>query len=465
MFPPPGAPGSLGRALGSFLPRAVPLMLRANYRRELAAWCLLPIMLGTVEGGVVGVVAKVYFANVVPQRLLNLAVAVLTGAPSFANIVSYLWAAASHGRPKVRFLVCLQVAVCLSAASVALAPHSPAGLALFTASVVVARMCWSGVVTLRTTMWRANYPRHARARLAGNLATALSLAISAAGFVTGWLMKENVEAFRAVYPAAAAFGLVGAWVYSGVRMRGQNAWLRAERLDPEGSRIHPMQLVRVLLEDRRFRRYLTGMFLFGTGNIMVAGPLVVILRDRFDLNPFSAILIVSVIPMGLMPVSIPIWSRVLDRAHVVTFRAVHSWSFVASTACFLAACLFGSTPLLWLGAAINGVAFGGGVLGWNLGHHDFAPPQRAGQYMGLHVTLTGIRGLLSPLIGMGLYDLLEIVSPGSGYWVLGLCLLFSTAGAVWFGIMSRAASGSGPGGVSADGGTAFVDGPPVASAS
>jgi hypothetical protein len=50
-----------------------------------------------------------------------------------------------------------------------------------------------------------------------------------------------------------------------------------------------------------------------------------------------------------------------------------------------------------------GAARSGGGLAWNIGHNDFAPSERAGAYMGVHVTLTGIRGAFAPFLGMALY--------------------------------------------------------------
>ena len=206
----------VGRAVASFHPRTLPLLLRAHYGRELGAWCLLPLMLGALEGGVVAVIAKTVFSASVHTRWLNLAVAILVGAPAFANVVSFLWAAASHGRPKIRFLVALQVAVAVCVALIAVAPAAPIGLFGFTAGVVVARMCWSGVVALRSTVWRANYPRRVRASLAGKLATVQALAMTLAAAGIGLAMTADPGAFRLLFPLAAVVGLAGAWVYSGL---------------------------------------------------------------------------------------------------------------------------------------------------------------------------------------------------------------------------------------------------------
>ena len=83
---------TFSRFITSFHPLSMPRMARGHYRRELAAWACLALGAGAVEGGVTGAIAKNVFEGVVNETLLNYAVAVLTGAPAFANIASFLWA-------------------------------------------------------------------------------------------------------------------------------------------------------------------------------------------------------------------------------------------------------------------------------------------------------------------------------------------------------------------------------------
>jgi hypothetical protein len=84
-------------------------------------------------------------------------------------------------------------------------------------------------------------------------------------------------------------------------------------------------------------------------------------------------------------------------------------------------------PLLAAARLVLGVARGGGSIAWQLGHNHFAPPERAGLYMSVHVTLTGLRGLIAPFLGMWLYvgsaprDLAGIALPafpGVGGWAM-----------------------------------------------
>jgi MFS family permease len=87
--------------------------------------------------------------------------------------------------------------------------------------------------------------------------------------------------------------------------------------------------------------------------------------------------------------------------------------------------------LLYAAAVVNGIANAGGVLAWNLGHHDFAPPHRDSQYMGVHVTLNGIRGIAAPFLAVAIYELLDNHG-GGGAWVFAVCLVINTIGAAGF---------------------------------
>jgi hypothetical protein len=430
---------TVGRAIGSFHPAAMPALARIHYRRELVAWLFLPVMMGAIEGGVVGVIAKNAFASTVPEWWLNLAVAVLTGAPAFANVTSFLWTTVSHGRHKIRFLVGLQIAAAALIAQVALAPSGPVGLVMLLLAAVGARVCWAGVVTLRSTVWRANYPAHVRALMAGKLATVQALVLAGGGLAIALAMRHDPNAFHVLYPIAAGLGLVGAVVYGRMRVRGHAALLNDERriADDHAAAFQPARLLDILRSDRLFRRYMACMFVFGTGNIAMTAPLVIMLRDVFGYEYLAGILITTCIPIVIMPAVIPLWARLLDRTHILRFRAVHAWAFVSANVVVLVAALTLTPSLLWVAAALKGVALGGGVLGWNLGHHDFAPIERASDYMGIHVTLTGVRGLIAPLAAVAVYQMLERAQPGAGPWVFALCLALTLVGTTGFTIMRR----------------------------
>jgi hypothetical protein len=134
----------------------------------------------------------------------------------------------------------------------------------------------------------------------------------------------------------------------------------------------------------------------------------------------------------------PWWARLFDGSHIVVYRSKQGWALVLATAVTCVAAFTGWLPMLWVGAILLGAAYSGANLGWNLGHNDFASIGRAQQYMGVHVTLTGVRGALAPPIGIIAYEWLEALYRGAGRLSLLLPLALTTAGAMGFNSMRKA---------------------------
>lgn len=415
----------------------MPFVARALYGRELRAWGVFCIGLGTVEGGVVGVLVKNVFAGAVEPLVLNQCVALVAGAPAFANILSFAWASYASGRDKVRIVTMLETAAALSLFAVAFAPIDGAGLAMFVGGVILARIFWSGVVTVRAAVWRANYPRHVRGDFTARVTTVAALTMAAAGILTGLALDYDDRAFRVVYPLAGLAMLAGMYVYRGVRVRGDRQLRRAE-LGQDGESAERQPGYRqILRENPDYRHYLTCMMAFGGGNLMMVGQLVVVLNEQLDVSRLEQMLITSSIPFLAIPLSMPFWGRFFDRTNVVSYRAKQSWLFVAALSMFLAGGVTASLPLFFAGSALLGIGFAGGRISWNLGHNDFAPDRHATRYMGLHVTLTGIRGLTMPVIGIGFYEWVKLAYPGAGGYALALPLLLTFSGACGFVWLDR----------------------------
>ncbi len=390
------------RLLSTFSPEQVPYLSRPSYRREVVSAACLPTALALVEGGVAGVVAKKVF-DAHPAHL-----AVITGARMFANLTSFLWARLGAGRRKPPWIAGLQGSVATVVAAVALLPVSPLGAWLLTGLVVVARCLMAGVVTLRSTVWRMNYPRELRARITGRFAMLTSAGLFLWPALASVCFDASPTSFRLVYPVGGAVAIVAAVAFAGVRLRGERSLLRAEREAPAASGGAGRSVLR---GDPHFRSYLGWQFLAGMSNMMVEPAVIDLVSVRTE--PLRRDFLVSIavtqaVPMLLMLLSIGIWARHLDRVHVSRFRVSQGACWVGSQLLlFLGAVGTGSLTLsllvLGLSRAVLGVARGGGVLAWNLGHNDFAARSAVPAYMGTHVTLTGIRGCFAPFLGMFLY--------------------------------------------------------------
>lgn len=434
----------LRRAFVSFHPAAMPTLARASYRIELVTVFFFSVTLASIDGSFVGVFVKRSFAEEVSPAHLNLVVALLTAAPEIANIVSFVWVAAAHGRPKVPLVNGLQLATILLVAALALVERDGTGLVVFACLIMAARLAWSGIITIRPTIWRANYARSERARIIGKYSTIQVLVVALVGLGLGAALDADRDSYRWFFPAAACVGLLAVMATSRLRVRGHKALLRAEHADDvDGKAASPWRapgiVVRVLRRDRWFARFMLWMFVLGFGNIMLMPMVVIATQDTFRLGYVQSLTITTAIPLLLMPLAIPLWARFLDRAHVVKFRSVHSWSFVLATAVFMLAVLLEASWLMYAGSALLAVGYGGGTLAWNLGHNDFAPPSQTSQYMATHVTLNGVRALLAPFVSVTLYNLLRGAGLGTAAAaaVIALSLALCIVGSLGFIALRR----------------------------
>jgi MFS family permease len=317
--------------------------------------------------------------------------------------------------------------------AIGLWPRASAGLAFTVISVIAARVVWAGVLTARTAVWSANYPRQMLARITGGIVTVTALGMALAAAFAGIVLQTQPSLARWLYAAAGLTGLAAAWSYRRMRVRQAFRLRRAEHAEGASEAMFSFAVMRrILREDPAYRRFMTALALYGAGNLMIAAQLVVMYSDELHLPAARQVVLLTIVPLLCVPVFTPMWARMFDAGHVVEFRARQCWVLIYAMGVVAMAMFTGFTPLLWLAALLFGIATAGANLGWNLGHNDFASLGKVQQYMGVNVTLTGMRGLIAPPVGVLVYSALERAHPGTGRYALLLPIAMTLAGAIGF---------------------------------
>src|SRR5687768_16549646 len=207
-----------------FRTRREPYMVRHSYRHEMRSALTFPLAASLAEGSFTDVVAaKNYGAGVVLMS-------VITAAPMFGNIMALIWSDLSLGRRKVPLVNMLQAGVVLMIASVALTAYLPPALAgwVFALQIIIARVLASGIITIRSSIWRANYPRQLRGQLTSRIATVATFVLAVTTFAGSCLLDQDPRAFVYIYPTAALLGAVGIWQFSRIRVRREVLLRRRE---------------------------------------------------------------------------------------------------------------------------------------------------------------------------------------------------------------------------------------------
>ncbi len=420
-------------AVVEFLPGRMPRMARRTYALELTSTFFFALALTAIDGGVLSVLAKQTYAGVVPERWLNMCVALLGAMDAAANILSFVWLSAGQGKPKIPFVNTLQVCVIATIGGIALLPQTPTGLVLLVLLAMVARSCWSGILTIRPTVWRSTYPASMRARVVGRFSTIQLIVVATGGALLGRLMDVDRSWYGPIVGTAGFVALFAVVATSRIRVRRENKQLRLERGGAIMKPWHgPAAVWDVLRKDRRYAQFQMCMTVLGFANIMVNPILAITLKEQFGKDFFASILITSTLQQGVQIIAIPMWARMLDRAHVVQFRAVHSWVFTLSGAILVLGATLHQVEWFYVAAAVMGLAYGGGSIAWHLGHVDFAPPSETSRYMAAHVTLNGVRGLAAPFVAVALYEWFKASGWNASALVLGASLMVSVAGALGF---------------------------------
>jgi hypothetical protein len=371
-----------------------------DLRGERRTWTLIYVCLGVVEGGTAAVMVRSLFGDAVAGIAVDLVLAVVSAAPAWANLVSLAYARRAQGRPKIQFLRPLLVAMSVCVAGLALLPVGGSGLAAFLVLYGSARVLWAGVDTVRSVIWSVNYPRHLRARVTGRIMVNGAIALAVAGLLLGWLLEQQGPWYRIAILAAAAAGVLGSLQFRSLRVRQERRLLEDERERlRDGARFDLSGVRQLLAGDARFRRYMLAMSVFGAGHLMLTPLLVVCIDDVLGAPEIVQVAVTAALPVLVMPVAIQPWARFLDRHHVIVFRSVHAWIAVAGALLMVAAVL-ASRPAL-------------------------------------HVTLTGLRGLLAPPAAILAYHGLKRLYPGVEPWTLLLPVTLIALGAWLFTSMRR----------------------------
>jgi hypothetical protein len=413
----------------------------ASYRRELRAEAALPACYALLEGGFVGVIGDKVF------QLGPFGIALIGASQLFGNLASAGWARLGERVHKVRLINALQFGVAAIAGAIALIPATSAGAKLFVSALIATHVVRGGITTLRSVVWTQNYEAGVRARVTARLTFLGQGVLAAAAWLAGeWLDRADL-AFGAPYALGALLGATGATAYAGLTMRGEESRDAPPLGSHDAGRTRRGSVFALLREDPLYARYLLWQSLLGISNMMIEPAVVVLVSRELAADIGTSVALLTTVPVALGVLLLPLWAAYVDRVHVAEFRARHSWLWAASQALTGVGALLGSLAWVAAGRVVLGIARGGGTLAWNIGHNDFAKPERAGAYMGLHATLTGVRGAFAPFLGVALYagvaarelpgGFVLPALPAIGGWMMLLAAALSTVATLGFGALHR----------------------------
>jgi hypothetical protein len=263
------------------------------------------------------------------------------------------------------------------------------------------------------------------------------------------------DAYRWLYPALAVVGGAAIILLKFIRVRGDKVLVRrvledgaagseaqgtppaadlertaADELGPIEPRaralepysltavLTPVEPIRKMLDilkrDKAFRVYQTAQMFSGAANLLIDPILVLIFANQLRMSYTQSTAMLDIVPIVLSLFTVTIWAKLYDRWGLPKYRVINGgfWTvrMILTAAAVVCTQYMLDMPhgyavvvgVFVFAQVLNGIAQGGGGIAWNLGHLHFAKPEEAELYMGLHATLTGLRGWLG-FVGAPLY--------------------------------------------------------------
>lgn len=374
--------------------RGIPAMARPTFRYDL--WSSV---FGSLAAGVLLPSFAQLFARktlLAPSWILPLIVA----AAAMGNFAGAFVAQYLQGRRRIPYVVNARVITAGAMVAVAFLPARPPASWPYVVLQLMPALMGAIVLNVQSGVWHSNYPEAFRGRIFSRIIivrlACLALSTRLAGQV---LDAMPLTGHRLIYPAGALFTLLSAWAYSRIKVRRESAMLSRER----PGRFHFLAALRILREDRIYREYMTWQFVSGSAVLMVESVIVLALIEKFRVNYALGTTGLVLVPAIVEILSVPLAGYCFDRVGIMRYRTVNASLWALRQFLIFVGLLTGSWRWLLVGFAAQGIAQSTGGVVWSIGHTKFARPDQSQLYMGAHMTLTGVRGLIMPFIGVWLY--------------------------------------------------------------
>ncbi len=311
-----------------------------------------------------------------------LEVGLLVAAPFAAQLFTIYWGHLCQGRKKLPFIVFPGIAARLLLFPLAFI-SSPA---IFVSLIILHHMFLAITWPAFTSLVQKIYPISSRGSMMGLVKFVFGIfyivAVAAAG--------RNIDVFghRWVFIVAAIAGITAALIFRKIREPEEGKETAICR------RFSHRESFSIFKKFPAFKWFVLGMTCFELGKFMVQPYLPLYWMNELSLNN-SSIGVIAIIVTLFWFLASPLWGIMVDRLHPI-------WVIVSGAGLYTLIPLIYITAPNWSGvllaASFTGLGMAAYEVGWSNNLLRLGGNQ-AGKFIGIYLSLVGLRGLLGPIVG------------------------------------------------------------------
>jgi MFS family permease len=242
-----------------------------------------------------------------------------------------------------------------------------------------------------------------RGLLFGYTASIITIVMVSISYITGKLLDQNEQLFRIYFIFVGIMGFVSMYVLSLIKIEKKS--LPAENFSFDKIFIRPIvRAFQVLKENKSFAIFQRNFFIYGFAYMILLPSIPKYLVDYLGWDYSKTFIGKSIISQLGILILAPLAGKLHDKKSPAYFTAV-VFLILALYPIFLLISSFYTGQsftvyIVYSAFAIFGIGMAGMVISWNISSLFFAGLEDVSMYQSVHVTLTGIRGLFFPLIGL-----------------------------------------------------------------
>ncbi|MBL7133495.1 MAG: hypothetical protein ISS78_05305 [Phycisphaerae bacterium] len=378
--------------------RGIPYMSRPTFRHEIISTIFLGVGYGILTPEFCQLFAKKTLKAepwLVAALMAQLALGFLFGAflgPYFRR------------RRRIPYIVGGRLIIAVVMLGIALLPPTRQSRIPYVALLLLPALLGAVIINALSSIWHSNYPSEVRGQIFSRRFI-IYMSIAAISIkLAGYALDEWAWAHRLIYSVGAACMVASALAIAKVRVRGERGILRSEKAEP----VSPLEGFRLLARDREYARFMAWQFLSGSMVLLTLPAIILMLDDRLGVNYAEGTTALVLVPVAVSLLAAPFLGRLFDTVGIMRLRALGAASWATSKVVLFFGIASRSWPLVLAAFVLVGLGKGSGGLAFHIGHTHFTRPKETQVYMGIHMTLAGLRELTMPFLGVWLYLMPQI---------------------------------------------------------
>lgn len=231
-------------------------------------------------------------------------------------------------------------------------------------------------------------------------------------FVYGYILDYNNFAFIYIIPLTAVLATVSVFILSTISYPEEQKQKQKKSVF-ESVKTSAAEMILILKNNVPYRHFEIGFMFYGFSFMLTMTVITIFFYEALNLN-YASVAFYRNISNILVIILLPFFGRLISNIDprkfaMITFSSIALYIFFLMMTSYFPShfeildITIYYTLILYI--LFHGIFAATMVLLWNIGSAYFCKPNEAGTYQSLHLSLTGVRAIFAPLIGVLFYEL------------------------------------------------------------